>query len=135
MSRPRPHATSGTGCTTPPSYKDTYFHSIEPHLYLQGGKVVNGALKSEYISDFDPENLTAKHDKPGLLTMVHRAKNPNNTEFMITLGALPMLDGEQSVFGEVVDGMDVVRQIEKLGMNSSTRVRITDCSTLWVPKG
>lgn len=89
--------------------------------------------KSIYGEKFADENFTLKHDKPGLLSMANAGPNTNGSQFFITTVATTWLNGKHCVFGEVVEGMEIVKKIESFGSQSgktSKKIIVTDCGQL-----
>ena len=89
--------------------------------------------QSIYGTMFKEENLTLKHDKPYLLTMANSGPNTDGSQSYITFIAADWLNGKNVVFGKVIDGVDVVKKIEVLGMASGKPIRkisIQDCGVL-----
>jgi cyclophilin family peptidyl-prolyl cis-trans isomerase len=94
-----------------PLYDDVAFHRIIADFMIQGGdptETGRGGPGYEFEDEFHDE-LT--HDGAGILSMANSGPNTNGSQFFITLAAQPHLDGRHAVFGQVIDGMDVVREL------------------------
>ncbi len=96
-------------------YDGTVFHRVIPGFMAQGGDPTGtgrGSPGYKYDGEFDS---SAKHDKPGVLSMANSGPGTDGSQFFLTFVKTPHLDGKHTIFGRVVGGMDTVKELEKLG--------------------
>lgn len=125
----------GTGKSGKPlHYKGSIFHRVIPDFMLQGGDFTMGdgrGGESIYGEKFADESFAYTHNAPGLLSMANAGRDTNGSQFFITTVPTPHLNGKHVVFGRVLEGMEVVKKIERLGSQPYGRTRgkivIEDC--------
>lgn len=99
-------------------YDGTIFHRVIPNFMVQGGDPAGtGYGGPGYRFEDETKGSPYKFDKPGKLAMANAGPNTNGSQFFITVAPTPWLTGNHTIFGEVVEGMDVVNKIVNVPRN------------------
>jgi peptidyl-prolyl cis-trans isomerase A (cyclophilin A) len=101
-----------------PYYDGTIFHRIIDGFMIQGGDPLGQGTGGPGYTFADEFHPTLRHAKAGILSMANRGRDTNGGQFFITLAETPWLDNKHSVFGEITEGMEVIR---KIGATATTK--------------
>ena len=104
-----------------PLYDGTIFHRVIPDFMIQGGDPLGNGRGGPGYQFEDEVGGPHRFDRPGYLAMANAGPNTNGSQFFITQVPTPWLDGKHTIFGEVVEGMDVVDAIAAVDRDPADR--------------
>jgi peptidyl-prolyl cis-trans isomerase A (cyclophilin A) len=106
---------------TRPFYNGLTFHRVIDGFMIQGGCPLGNGMGGPGYQFADEFGAGLRHDREGLLSMANAGPNSNGSQFFITLAPTPWLDNKHAIFGEVTEGLDVIRRIGKTRTGANDR--------------
>ena len=117
-------------------YDGVIFHRVIPGFMIQGGDPDGTGRGGPGYTIQDEFHAELKHSDEGILSMANAGPNTGGSQFFIILAATPWLDGKHAIFGKVVDGLEVIRQIGATATGSGDRpLEDVVMTTVRIPSG
>jgi peptidyl-prolyl cis-trans isomerase A (cyclophilin A) len=107
--------------TTSKLYDGTVFHRVIPDFMIQGGDPLGSGRGGPGYKFADEIHPDLRFDRPYLLAMANSGPGTNGSQFFVTVAATPWLNGKHTIFGEVIEGANVVDLISRLKTGSQDR--------------
>ncbi|KAH7080282.1 peptidyl-prolyl cis-trans isomeras-like protein-like 3 [Paraphoma chrysanthemicola] len=110
-------------------YNGSPFHRLIPNFMVQAGSPASDPKSKASTSIYDTPNQlfedeirpALRHNARGIVSMANKGPNSNGSQFFITFAPAPHLDGKNTVFGKVLEGDDVLDDIEKIAVDKKSR--------------
>lgn len=110
-------------------YNSSPFHRLIPNFMVQTGSPASDPKSKSSASIYDTPNQlfedeirpALRHNARGIVSMANKGPNTNGSQFFITFAAAPHLDGKNTVFGKVLEGEEVLDEMEKIGVDKKSR--------------
>ena len=110
--------------TNRPLYSGVVFHRVIPEFMIQGGDPLGTGRGGPGYQFEDEFHRDLRHDKPGILSMANSGPNSNGSQFFVTVTETNYLNRKHSVFGEVIEGYEVVEAISEVDRDGDDRPRV-----------
>lgn len=104
-----------------PYYDGTIFHRVIPDFMIQGGDPLGLGIGGPGYEFEDEIDAKLKFDQVGRLAMANGGPNTNGSQFFITVAPTPWLNGHHTIFGQVIEGQEVVEAISQVKRDSNNR--------------